>query len=162
APMRSSTTRIVMPAFSEPMPMTLSAYRIVTAAGTALAPRWLERRLVPGKENPDRIAERRGGPGTPRPPGPRALGPGANVRQFLPVLALVERIRACGFTVLITTGTVTSAELAEKRLPPGALHQFLPLDVPRFITRFLDYWHPDLALFVESDLWPNIILSVSA
>jgi 3-deoxy-D-manno-octulosonic-acid transferase len=87
---------------------------------------------------------------------------GASVGEFLAVLPLVERMRARGLTVLMTTGTVTSAELAEKRLPAGAIHQFVPLDVPRFITRFLDYWHPDLALFVESDLWPNIILSVSA
>jgi 3-deoxy-D-manno-octulosonic-acid transferase len=63
---------------------------------------------------------------------------------------------------LMTTGTVTSAELAQKRLPAGAVHQFIPLDIPRFITRFLDYWHPDLALFVESELWPNLILSASA
>ncbi len=64
--------------------------------------------------------------------------------------------------MLVTTGTVTSAELASRRLPVGALHQFIPLDMPSFITRFLDHWRPDLALFVESDLWPNIILSAAA
>src|SRR5215831_578856 len=160
--MRSSTARIVMPASAEPMPMTLSAYRIVAAAGAALAGQWLERRLARGKENPDRIAERRGEPGAVRPLGPLVWVHGASVGEFLAVAPLVERIRARGLTVLMTTGTVTSAELAERRLPPGAIHQFIPLDVPRFITRFLDYWHPDLALFVESDLWPNVILSASA
>jgi 3-deoxy-D-manno-octulosonic-acid transferase len=64
--------------------------------------------------------------------------------------------------VLMTTGTVTSAELAARRLPAGAIHQFIPLDTPSFIARFLDYWHPGLALFVESDLWPNIMLGASA
>jgi 3-deoxy-D-manno-octulosonic-acid transferase len=151
-----------MPALADPMPMTLSAYRIATAAGTALVPRLLERRLARGKENPGRIAERRGEPSAPRPPGPLVWVHGASVGEFVAALPLIERIRARGFTVLMTTGTVTSAELAEKRLPPGALHQFIPLDMPCFITRFLDYWHPDLALFVESDLWPNIILSASA
>src|SRR6266849_96632 len=160
--MRSLTARIVMPALAEPMPIPLSAYRIVTAAGTALAPRLLERRLARGKENPDRIAERRGEASAPRPLGPLVWVHGASVGEFVAVLPLVERIRARGFTVLMTTGTVTSAELAEKRLPPGALHQFIPLDMPSFVTRFLDYWHPGLALFVESDLWPNIILSTSA
>jgi 3-deoxy-D-manno-octulosonic-acid transferase len=150
-----------MPAAAEPMPMTLSAYRIVTAAGTALAPQLLGRRLARGKENPDRIAERRGEPSAPRPPGPLVWVHGASVGEFIAVLPLIERIRARGFTVLITTGTVTSAALAEKRLPPGALHQFIPLDMPSFIARFLDYWLPDLALFVESDLWPNIILTAS-
>jgi 3-deoxy-D-manno-octulosonic-acid transferase len=151
-----------MPASAEPMPMTLSAYRIVTAAGTALAPQLLGRRLALGKEDPGRIAERRGEPSAPRPAGPLVWVHGASVGEFVAVLPLVERIRARGFTALITTGTVTSAALAEKRLPSGALHQFIPLDMPSFITRFLDYWHPDLALFVESDLWPNFILSASA
>ncbi len=143
------------------MPITLSAYRILTAAGVTLAPRILQRRLARGKENPDRIAERRGEPSLPRPPGPLIWVHGASVGEFVAVLPLVERICAQGFTVLMTTGTVTSSELAQKRLPEGALHQFIPLDTPPYITRFLDHWHPDLALFVESDLWPNIILSAS-
>ncbi len=151
-----------MPALAEPMPMTLSAYRIITAAGTAFAPRLLGRRLAHGKEDPARIAERRGEPGAPRPAGPLVWVHGASVGEFVAALPLVERIRERGFTILITTCTVTSAALAEKRLPAGALHQFIPLDMPSFITRFLDHWHPDLALFVESDLWPNIILSASA
>jgi 3-deoxy-D-manno-octulosonic-acid transferase len=144
------------------MPLTLSAYRIATEIGTALAPWLLERRLARGKENADRIAERRGEASAKRPPGPLVWLHGASVGEFVAALALVERIRARGFTPLMTTGTVTSAELAVKRLPPGALHQFIPLDMPSFITRFLDYWRPDLALFVESELWPNLVLTASA
>src|SRR5258708_17884350 len=159
--MRSWTARTVMPALAEPMLMTLSAYRMLTAAVTALAPQVLERRPARGKETPDRIAERRGEPSAPRPPGPLVWVHGASVGEFVAVVPLVERIRALGFTVLVTTGTVTSAALAEKRLPPGAFHQFIPLDMPAFIARFLDYWHPDLALFVESDLWPNTLLAAS-
>jgi 3-deoxy-D-manno-octulosonic-acid transferase len=143
------------------MPIPLSAYQVVTAAGTVLAPWLLQRRLARRKESLDRIAERRGEPSAPRPPGPLVWMHGASVGEFVAVLPLLERIRVRGFTVLMTTGTVTSAELAEKRLPSGALHQFIPLDMPSFVTRFLDYWHPDLALFVESDLWPNLILSAS-
>jgi 3-deoxy-D-manno-octulosonic-acid transferase len=145
------------------MPIALAAYRFVTAAaGAAVAPHVLKRRLARGKENPERIAERRGVAGVPRPPGPLVWVHGASVGEFIAVLPLVERICAQDFTVLVTTGTVTSAELAQKRLPVGALHQFIPLDMPSFITRFLDHWQPDLALFVESDLWPNIILGASA
>jgi 3-deoxy-D-manno-octulosonic-acid transferase len=151
-----------MPTLADPVPVTLSAYRIVTAAGAALAPHVLARRLARGKENPDRLAERRGEPGVPRPPGPLVWVHGASVGEFIAVLPLVERICAQDVTVLMTTGTVTSAELASRRLPVGALHQFIPLDVPSYILRFLDHWHPDLALFVESDLWPNIILGASA
>ena len=63
--------------------------------------------------------------------------------------------------MLVTTGTVTSSELAEQRLPRGVIHQFVPLDAPRFMRRFLDRWQPDLALFVESDLWPNMMIETS-
>jgi 3-deoxy-D-manno-octulosonic-acid transferase len=154
---------VLVAALADPMPLTLSAYRMATAAaGAALAPLVLKRRLARGKENAERIAERRGEPGVPRPPGPLVWVHGASVGEFIAVLPLVERICAQGFTVLATTGTVTSAELAQKRLPVGALHQFIPLDMPSFVTRFLDHWQPDLALFVESDLWPNIILNTSA
>jgi 3-deoxy-D-manno-octulosonic-acid transferase len=62
----------------------------------------------------------------------------------------------------VTSGTVTSARLAEWRLPPGAIHQFVPYDAPRFVTRFIDHWRPDLALFAESDLWPNLITTAAA
>jgi len=64
--------------------------------------------------------------------------------------------------VLLTSGTVSSAQLAERRLPPCALHQFVPLDAPRYVTRFLDHWRPDLALLAESDLWPNLIMESAA
>jgi 3-deoxy-D-manno-octulosonic-acid transferase len=84
---------------------------------------------------------------------------GASVGEMLAAVPLIEKLRAQGFAVLVTSGTVTSAALAEQRLPEGALHQFIPLDAPRFVRRFLDHWQPGLALFVESDLWPNLILS---
>jgi 3-deoxy-D-manno-octulosonic-acid transferase len=160
--MARSIMPIPVAALADPMPLALSAYRMVTAAaGPALAPHVLARRLTRGKENAERIAERRGVPGVPRPPGPLVWVHGASVGEFVAVLPLVERICSRGFTVLMTTGTVTSAELAAKRLPVGALHQFIPLDMPPYITRFLDHWQPNLALFVESDLWPNTILNAS-
>jgi 3-deoxy-D-manno-octulosonic-acid transferase len=150
-----------MPAAPEKLPLTLAAYRMLTGAATALAPHLLEHRLKRNKEHPDRLAERRGEPSAPRPPGAMVWVHGASVGEFTAVLPLVEHIRSRGFTVLMTTGTITSAALAEKRLPPGAFHQFIPLDTPPFITRFLDYWRPDLALLVESDLWPNLIMAVA-
>jgi 3-deoxy-D-manno-octulosonic-acid transferase len=146
---------------AERLPLTLSAYRMITGAGTVLAPQLLERRRRRGKEPAGRIGERRGKPSAPRLPGPLIWVHGASVGEFLAALPLIERIRAGGFAVLVTTGTVTSAAIAERRLPAGALHQFIPLDVPAYVTRFLDYWRPGLALFVESDLWPNMILTAA-
>src|SRR4029077_6640434 len=74
--------------------------------------------------------------------------------------ALIERIleERPGLEILITTGTVTAARLLETRLPSGARHQFVPADLPRAVARFLDYWRPDLAVWIESELWPNLVL----
>jgi 3-deoxy-D-manno-octulosonic-acid transferase len=146
---------------AERLPATLRTYRLLTAAATPFAHSLLKRRLNRGKEHPTRLAERRGEAKLARPGGPLVWVHGASVGELAAAIPLIERIRARAFNVLVTTGTVTSAELAEKRLPAGAIHQFVPLDAPSFVTRFLDHWRPDLALFVESDLWPNMILAGS-
>jgi 3-deoxy-D-manno-octulosonic-acid transferase len=141
------------------MPLALRFYRLASgAAAPTLAPRLLTWRLKRGKENPRRLAERYGEASLPRPRGPLIWVHGASVGEMLAVIPLIERLRAKHFAVLMTSGTVTSAALAEQRLPDGVLHQFVPLDAPRFVGRFLDHWRPDLALFVESDLWPNLIV----
>ena len=119
----------------------------------------LNRRLKRGKELAARLPERRGESSVARPDGPLVWLHGASVGEMLSILPLIDRIRARDITVLVTAGTVTAAELAERRLPPGVIHQFAPLDVPQFVARFLDHWRPNLALFVESDLWPNLIMA---
>ena len=141
------------------LPLALRLYQLASAAGSPIAPQLLARRLNRGKEHPQRLAERRGEASLRRPQGPLIWVHGASVGEMLAAVPLIERLRALDFAVLVTSGTVTSAALAEQRLPDGTLHQFVPLDAPRFVQRFLDHWRPDLALFVESDLWPNLILS---
>jgi 3-deoxy-D-manno-octulosonic-acid transferase len=141
------------------LPLALRIYQFASVAGAPIAPQLLARRLQRGKEHPARLPERRGEASLPRPNGPLIWVHGASVGEMLAVVPLIERIRAQDFPVLVTSGTVTSAKLAENRLPAGAVHQFVPLDAPRFVGRFLDHWRPDLALFVESDLWPNLIVA---
>ncbi len=142
------------------LPFALRLYRLASlTVMPALAPRFLRWRLERGKENPERLDERYGQASQPRPAGPLIWLHGASVGEMLAVIPLIERLRAKNFAVLMTSGTVTSAALAEQRLPAGAIHQFVPLDAPQFVERFLDHWRPDLALFVESDLWPNLILN---
>jgi 3-deoxy-D-manno-octulosonic-acid transferase len=144
---------------AESLPFALRFYRLASAVGSPLAPRLLARRRKRGKEHPDRMAERLGQASIARPSGPLIWVHGASVGEMLAAVSLIERLRTQNFAVLVTSGTVTSAALAEQRLPNGVLHQFVPLDAPRFVQRFLDHWRPGLALFVESDLWPNLICS---
>ena len=143
----------------ERLPLTLSAYRMLSAGLAPLAPALVSRRLKHGKEHLARVDERYGESRIARPPGPLVWVHCASVGELLAVIPLIERIREKDFAVLCTSGTVTSANLAEQRLPSGAFHQFVALDAPRFVKRFFDHWRPDLALFVESDLWPNLIMT---
>src|SRR6187431_1494860 len=136
-------------------------YRLVSRAAAPFAPILLARRAKRGKEHRQRLPERRGESRIARPDGPLIWLHGASVGELASVLPLIERIRARGIPILVTTGTVTSGDLAEQRLPRGVVHQFIPVDVPRFVGRFLDHWKPDLALFIESDLWPSIILAAA-
>ncbi|MEZ5889252.1 MAG: 3-deoxy-D-manno-octulosonic acid transferase [Xanthobacteraceae bacterium] len=146
---------------AERLPFTFLAYRLLTAAATPLSGLVLAHRLKRGKEHPDRLEERRGKPSLPRPEEPLVWLHAASVGELVAALPVIERLRASEFAVLVTSGTVTSAEVARQQVPPGALHQFVPLDSPVFVARFLDYWRPDLALFIESDLWPNLILGAA-
>lgn len=104
------------------------------------------------------MPERYGETQIARPDGPLIWLHGASVGELGSIFPLIDRLRQGDVHILVTSGTVTSATLAKERLGRHAIHQFIPLDVPRFVSRFLSHWKPDLALFVESDLWPNLIL----
>lgn len=142
-------------------PISLRLYRGSMRAATPLTGLMLNRRIRHGKEDPARIGERNGIPSTPRPDGPLVWVHGASVGEIVSVFPLLESIQHYGYTVLLTSGTVTSARIAADRLPDGVLHQFVPLDTPKFMKRFLDHWRPDLVLLTESELWPNLIMQAA-
>jgi 3-deoxy-D-manno-octulosonic-acid transferase len=139
----------------------LGLYAAAAHPAGALAPLWLRRRIGQGKEDPARWRERLGIAGLARPAGRLAWLHGVSVGESLSLLPLVHRLRAEApdAAVLVTSGTRASAELLAERLPPGALHQYAPLDSPGAARRFLDHWRPDLGVVVESELWPNLILA---
>ncbi|HLZ03281.1 MAG TPA: 3-deoxy-D-manno-octulosonic acid transferase [Bradyrhizobium sp.] len=144
------------------LPMTLRFYRGLSSAMVPLAPALIKRRLKLGKEDPERIGERRGITSDTRPLGPIVWIHGASVGEVLAAAALIERLRALNIRILLTSGTVTSAAIVAKRFPPDIIHQYVPYDSPRYVARFLEHWKPSLALFIESDLWPNLILQSAA
>jgi len=145
--------------------------RIWAAAATIAAPGlrlMLRLRLARGKELPGRLPERRGIDATPRPPGRLLWLHAASVGETTSVLPVLAPLlaRAPDLTVLFSTGTVTAAQLLAQRLAPDqaarVMHRFVPLDVPAWAGRFLDHWRPDAAAFLESELWPNIVLACHA
>ncbi len=145
-------------------PFGLRLYRAASGASGPIARAVLARRLAAGKEDGARLAERMGEAASPRPQGALCWIHGASVGESLSVLPLVERLtaRRAGLSTLVTTGTVTSAKLMAERLPARSLHQFVPVDHPAYVGRFLDHWQPDMALFVESEFWPNLLLETRA
>ncbi len=146
------------------MSLSLRLYRLATTLLQPVAPAILARRAARGKEDRARLRERRGHASVERPAGEVVWIHAVSVGESLSVLPLVAKLRKKRpeLTVLVTSGTVTSAALLAERLPAGAIHQYVPLDTPRASKRFLDYWRPALAIFVESEFWPNLILGAKA
>ena len=139
--------------------MLLTLYRGLTRIGGPAIRYVLHRRRLAGKEDPARHGERLGVASCARPAGPLVWCHAASVGESLSILTLIGRLTEADprLRVLVTTGTVTSAALMAERLPERALHQFVPVDLPDCVERFLDHWRPDLVLWVESEIWPNML-----
>ena len=140
--------------------LLIRAYRGLTRLSAPLLPLWLGRRARAGKEDTARQGERFGEASRPRPDGHLIWMHGASVGEVTMLLPLIDKTlrEYPSAHVLITSGTVTSAQILEQRLPAHAFHQYVPLDTPKAAAKFLNHWQPDLALWAESEIWPNLIL----
>jgi 3-deoxy-D-manno-octulosonic-acid transferase len=146
---------------ARPRPFSLRAYRAAAGLGAPLARSLLEARARRGKEDPARLGERLGHASAPRPDAPLAWLHAISVGESLSLLPLIGALASerPDLGILVTSGTRASAEILARRLPPQALHQYAPVDTPGAVGRFLAHWRPDVGIFVESELWPNLILA---
>ncbi|OLF81590.1 3-deoxy-D-manno-octulosonic acid transferase [Maricaulis sp. W15] len=142
------------------LPVSLQLYRALTGLASPLLPAILSRRARAGKEDAARRHERLGRPDIRRPGGKLLWLHGASVGESLVLATLVDELAQHDpdLEFLVTTGTVTSATLMGKRLPPQAKHQYVPVDTPGAVRRFLDHWRPDAGVIAESELWPNLLI----
>ena len=117
-----------------------------------------------GKEDPRRINERRGITKLKRPHGNLIWLHASSVGESVAALALIEKLLKTHplNTILITTGTLTSAKLLKDRLPHDVIHQFVPIDRPAWVKRFLNHWRPNLVLIMESEFWPIQIQQINS
>jgi 3-deoxy-D-manno-octulosonic-acid transferase len=147
-----------------PVGLGLKTYRAGTRALQIAAPLVFGYRERQGKEVLARRAERFGESEIERPKGALLWLHAASVGETNAILPVIESLRARrpDLRFLLTTGTLTSARLAEDRLGDTAIHQFVPLDVPKFARDFIDHWRPDAAVFTESEIWPNLIIETAA
>jgi 3-deoxy-D-manno-octulosonic-acid transferase len=137
-------------------------YRGATTLALPALHHWLARREARGKEDAQRLQERFGYASLARPAGKLIWVHAASVGEVMSTLLLLQKLaeRLPQAHFLITSGTVTSARLVAGRLPPRARHQFVPLDVPSCVARFMAHWQPDMALWLESELWPNLLAAL--
>lgn len=141
------------------MTLALATYRLVTRLFEPAAPLILASRVRNGKEAADRVPERLGRTTTIRPPGPLIWLHGASVGEARLLLDIFHRVRrrSPNASGLLTTQTQTSANLVSDLAPDGVIHQMAPIDGPSAVNRFLDHWRPQLAVFAEGELWPNLL-----
>ena len=140
----------------------LFAYRIAGAAAYPMIGTYVAWRASKGKEDRARRSERYGRPSRDRPAGPVIWVHAASVGETIAVVPLIQSILGYGVNVVLTTGTVTSAQVADERLGDTVIHQYVPLDLKPAVSRFLDHWQPDLAIIAESEIWPVTILELGA
>lgn len=144
--------------------MILHLYRLLTWLISPFVHLYLVFRSHKGKEDTSRMREREGHASIPRPEGSLVWIHAASVGESMSVLPLINQMleEYPDLFVLVTTGTVTSAAILERRLPERAFHHYVPLDYPLAVRRFLKHWKPDLAILLESELWPNLIIETFA
>ena len=142
--------------------MIATLYRLLTDLGAPVINLYLRRRRAAGREDALRFPERQGHPSRPRPEGRLLWCHAASVGEATSLLLLIEKLHDLysDITVLLTTGTVTAAHMIAPRLPPYALHQYAPIDRVPCLARFLAHWQPTLAVWIESELWPNTLAAL--
>ncbi|MBD8553335.1 lipid IV(A) 3-deoxy-D-manno-octulosonic acid transferase [Rhizobium sp. CFBP 8762] len=141
---------------------TLTGYRWLGVALYPLIRGYLALRTMRGKEDRSRRRERYGYAGAERPAGPLVWFHAASVGETIAVIPLVREVRRRGIHVVLTTGTTTSARVVAERLGDTVIHQYVPLDLQFAVSRFLDTWHPDLAIIAESEIWPLTMMELGS
>ena len=141
---------------------TLGRYDMMWRLARPFLPLLLRRRAAAGKEDRTRIAERFGqlGDRSDLPQNPVWIH-AVSVGESVAAMALAGSIRArdAGLPILITTNTVTAAtRVAAQATRIGLTHLYQPLDHPDMVAAFLRHVQPRLALFLESDFWPNLVI----
>ncbi len=146
------------------MGLALRLYLLASHAIVPLAPAVLRGRLRRGKEDPARWREKLGEATQARPPGRVIWLHAVGLGEVLALRGLIEAMaaEAPDLSFLVTSSARSSAQVMAANLPARTQHQFLPLDSPHYLARFLDHWHPDLSVWAEQDIWPGAVVAAAA
>ena len=142
----------------------LFLYRILWVFFLPLIHLFMLIRIWRGKEDRGRVKEKFAVPSVKRPNGKVIWIHAASVGESLLAIEFIKRFQkfiSNDFKFLLTTGTVSSANIVKLKGVDNVIHQFAPLDYQLYVKRFLEYWHPDSVFFVESEIWPNMIFNIT-
>ncbi len=141
----------------------LAAYRSLSQAITLLGDFYLRRRLTKGKEHPTRWREKLGIASVARPEGKLVWLNAVGLGEVLSVRGLIAQMQTQDprLNFLVTSSARSTFAVLQRNLPQNSIHQFLPLDSPKFVARFLRYWQPNLSIWIDQDLWPNAVVAAA-
>lgn len=141
--------------------LAMRCYGVIARGLAWVAPWHLRRRLRKGREDPDRWREKLGEASEARPKGRLIWLNAVGLGEVMALRGLIEAMgRADPHAhFLLTSSARSSAEVIRGNLPARTLHQYLPLDAPAFVARFLDHWRPDLSIWAEQDVWPVAVFA---
>ncbi len=148
---------------ADPIGPLLRVYLLAARAIPLIGPLILRLRLSKGKEDPDRWREKLGVPGLPRPDGRLIWLHAVGLGEVMALRGLIAALAdlAPDLEFLVTSSSRGSARVFGAALPARCRHQFLPLDAPGYLARFLDHWRPDLSVWSEQDLWPGAVIATA-
>ena len=134
-------------------------YRAIMTIFAFFSPIYSLIRRLKGKDTAESARQKSGRYLLSRPTGKLLRIHGASIGETLSALPLIEAFLALDdhLTILVTSGTLTSAKVLKKRLPPRVIHQFAPLDTPRAVRGFYNYWRPNAEILLESEIWPHAV-----
>jgi len=141
------------------MSLIRSAYYGLSWLGAPCVSAYIAWRAFKGYEDKSRLSERVGKTSVSRPDKPLVWVHAVSVGEAVAALALIQAIirKYPEVCVLLTTTTVSSYKVIKNRLPKNVIHQYCPVDTPQAVQRFLEHWQAYIAIWIESELWPNLL-----
>jgi len=138
------------------------AYRILTNLILILSPIIIFIRLLKKKEHPKRFKEKFGFYTKKKIKGKLIWFHGASVGEILSIIPLIESLEKNKEInqILITSNTLSSSKILSNLKLTKTIHQFFPIDTNHHTQKFLKYWKPSVAVFIDSEIWPNMITNI--
>ena len=140
----------------------LQIYRLLINFVLVLSPLIILFRLIKKKEHPTRFKEKFTFFSKKRKSGKLIWFHGASVGELVSVVPIIEKLEKSKDIkqILVTTSTISSAKIFAKFKFKKTVHQFFPIDNNYLVKKFLNYWKPNLTIFIDSEIWPNILTNL--